>query len=190
MRPIERGPERDAALLAALPDIAFDGWGLEALRRAGVPDPDLLFPGGAAEMVEAWCDLTDRRMAELARPEGGLTSRVRGLVAWRLADAEPHKEAVRRAITMMAMPFHARMAARCTARSVDAIWHAAGDRSADASWYSKRALLAAIFSATLLFWLRDASDGAAETLAFLDRRLADIGRIARLRGRFFGPRAA
>ncbi len=45
------------------------------------------------------------------------------------------------------------------ARTVDAIWHAAGDRSADWSWYSKRAILAGVYGATLLFWLRDDSDG-------------------------------
>ena len=66
---------------------------------------------------------------------------------------------------------------------MDAIWHAAGDRSADFSWYTKRAILAAVYSATVLYWLRDTSEDDAATLAFLDRRLAGIGRIGRLRGR-------
>jgi ubiquinone biosynthesis protein COQ9 len=66
---------------------------------------------------------------------------------------------------------------------VDAIWHAAGDRSADFSWYTKRAILAAVYSATVLYWLRDASEEDEATLAFLDRRLAGVGRIGRLRGR-------
>jgi ubiquinone biosynthesis protein COQ9 len=78
---------------------------------------------------------------------------------------------------------HARQAAGCTARTVDAIWRAAGDRSADFSWYTKRAILTAIYGATLLFWLRDSSDADAATLAFLDRRLAGIGRFGKVRGR-------
>jgi ubiquinone biosynthesis protein COQ9 len=65
---------------------------------------------------------------------------------------------------------------------VDAIWHAAGDRSADFSWYTKRAILTVIYSATVLYWLRDVSEDDAATLAFLDRRLAVVGRIGRLRG--------
>lgn len=44
-------------------------------------------------------------------------------------------------------------------------------------------ILAAVYSATVLFWLRDGSEDDAATLAFLDRRLAGIGRIGRLRGR-------
>ena len=32
-------------------------------------------------------------------------------------------------------------------------------------------------------WLRDTSEDDADTLAFVDRRLKDVGRIGRLRGR-------
>ena len=76
-----------------------------------------------------------------------------------------------------------RLAAACTARTVDAIWQAAGDRSADLSWYTKRAILAAVYGATLLYWLRDSSDDDAATFRFLDRRLAGVGRIGSARRR-------
>ena len=84
---------------------------------------------------------------------------------------------------LLSLPRHARLAARCTARTVDAIWHAAGDTSADFTWYTKRALLGVVYSATLLYWLRDTSDDDAATLGFLDRRLAGIGRVQGLRRR-------
>jgi ubiquinone biosynthesis protein COQ9 len=70
-----------------------------------------------------------------------------------------------------------------TARTVDAIWHAAGDRSTDFSWYTKRAILGAVWAATLLYWLRDTSEDDAATLAFLDRRLAGVARFGSLRRR-------
>ena len=104
--------------------------------------------------------------------------------------------AVRRAAAVLALPRHAGLAARCTARTVDAIWHAVGDRAADFSWYTKRATLAAIYTATTLYWLRDTSEDDAATLAFLDRRLAGLGRITALRRRLqsagdrFRPRKA
>jgi ubiquinone biosynthesis protein COQ9 len=84
------------------------------------------------------------------------------------------------------LPTNAAAAAKCTARTVDAILHAAGDRSADFSWYTKRALLAAIYSATVLYWVRDSSEDDAATLAFLDRRMTGLGRLFRLRARFDG----
>ena len=101
---------------------------------------------------------------------------MRAVIALRLEQNRPHKEAIRRALALLALPGHARLAARCTARTVDAIWHAAGDRSADFSWYTKRAILAAVYGATVLYWLRDSSEDDAATLAFLDRRLAGVGR--------------
>lgn len=188
----ERSPERDAAIRAMLPLVASEGWTIATLRHAlaesgGDPlDADMLFTR-ASDIIEAWADLADRDMAAGAEAAGiadlRLSQRVRALVALRLRQSQDQREAVRRALAVLATPGHAAMAARMTARTVDAIWHAAGDRSADFSWYSKRAILAAIYSATLLFWLRDTSEDDADTLAFLDRRLAGLGRIARLRQR-------
>ncbi len=174
----ERCDERDAALDALLAAYPFEGWTIAALRRAAGPDADLLFPGGGVDMVEAYCDLADRRMAG-DTPEARLPDRVRAIIARRLAQGREHKDAIRRGFAILAA--HPRVAARCTARTVDAIWHAAGDRSADFSWYTKRATLTGVYGATLLFWLRDDSDEDAATLAFLDRRLAGVGRIGKLR---------
>jgi ubiquinone biosynthesis protein COQ9 len=67
------------------------------------------------------------------------------------------------------------------AATVDAIWHAAGDMSADFSWYTKRGILAGVYSSTLLYWLGDTSDEDEATLAFLDRRLETVGQIGKAR---------
>ena len=148
-------------------------------------EADLLFPLGTVDMIETFCDLADRRMEEAAAalPDETRPARVRAVIALRLEQNRPYKEAIRRALAVLALPQNARAAAACTARTVDAIWHAAGDRSADFSWYTKRATLAAIYSATILYWLRDTSEDDAATLAFLDRRLAGFGRVYRLRKR-------
>jgi ubiquinone biosynthesis protein COQ9 len=149
-------------------------------------DAVLLFPGGAADMIEMFCDWADRRMEEGAGaldPGLRLHQRVRAVIALRLEQNRPFKEAIRRALAVLALPGHARLATVCTARTVDAIWHAAGDRAADFSWYTKRAILAGVYGATVLFWLRDSSDDDGATLAFLDRRLAGVGRIGSVRRR-------
>jgi ubiquinone biosynthesis protein COQ9 len=193
MSPPERSPERDAVVDAVLAHVPFDGWTPLALQRALAEaglhrdDAPLLFPGGPTDLIAAYCDLADRRMAEdavaLDLPSRRLTDRVRTIIALRLARARPHKEAVRRALSVLALPQNAVAAAACTARTMDAIWHTAGDGAADFSWYTKRASLAAIYSATLLFWLRDTSVDDAATLAFLDRRLEDLARLGKLRRR-------
>jgi ubiquinone biosynthesis protein COQ9 len=188
----ERSPERDAAIAAMLPNVPFDGWNFRALRTGlaaiGVPaeEAELLFPGGASDLIEAFCDWADRRMEEEAARDVAaqrVHERVRAVIALRLAQNRPYKEAIRRAVALLALPQNARLAAACTARTVDAIWHAAGDRSTDFSWYTKRAILGAVYGVTLLYWLRDSSENDADTLAFLDRRLAGVGQIGALRRR-------
>ncbi|HEY6433792.1 MAG TPA: COQ9 family protein [Acetobacteraceae bacterium] len=191
--PPERSAARDAAILALLPNVPFDGWTWRALRTGLVAasgderDAEILFPGGPPDMIEAFCDLADRRMeagaAQLSLGDMRTPARVRAVLELRLIQNRPYREAIRRAVAALALPRRAQIAARCTARTVDAIWHAAGDRSADFSWYTKRAILVGVYSTTLLYWLRDTSEDDAATLAFLDRRLAAVGRITRLRRR-------
>ena len=180
---------RDAAIRALLPLVPEHGWTMAALRQAAGSDADLLFPGGPADLVAAYIDLADREMAEAAAPvvaEQKLSRRVRTLIATRLQQAAPHRAAVRRGLAVLAQPAHAALAVRCTAGTVDAIWRAAGDDSTGFSWYSKRAILAAVYGSTLLYWLDEARDEAA-TLAFLDRRLAGVAQIGKLRRRLTSP---
>jgi ubiquinone biosynthesis protein COQ9 len=181
----ERSPERDAAIEAVLPHVATSGWTVATLLAAAGPDADLLFPGGPADMVECYCDLADRWMEQdaAAQPIEALRvpQRVRAVIAARLRRNEPYKDAVRRGLGVLAAPGRGVLAVQTTARTVDTIWYAAGDSSADFSWYTKRATLAAVYTATLLFWLKDSSSDSTSTLDFLDRQLGFVSRIGQIR---------
>jgi ubiquinone biosynthesis protein COQ9 len=189
---IERSEERDAAIRAALPHVPFLGWTRAALsaglREVG-RDPleqDWLFPGGPVEALEAWCDMADREMEAAARAEGLLElripDRIRRVITLRLEGAEPQKEAVRRGLALQSLPWNLALAFRTVARTADAMWAAAGDTSADFSWYTRRATISGVYGATLAFWMADHEPGFPATRAFLDRRLKDLARLQR-RGR-------
>jgi ubiquinone biosynthesis protein COQ9 len=160
------------------------GWGGETLRLAlaeqGEP-AELLrsaFPRGVSGAIAAWSRLADRRMDEAAAAEdmSGLRTpaRIRRVAELRLRALEEQREAVRGAMAVLALPWNAPLAARLTAETVSTMWHAAGDRSSDFSWYTRRATLAAIHLATLAFWLRPGAGDVDEALSFLDRRLAEL----------------
>jgi ubiquinone biosynthesis protein COQ9 len=112
-----------------------------------------------------------------------VSKRIRRIVELRLRAVAPHKGALRRALSLLALPWNLPVAASTTAQTVDAMWHAAGDTAADFSWYTKRATLAAVYGATLAYWMRDEEAGLEEALGFLDRRLADVAEIGKLRKR-------
>ena len=173
---------------------AFDGWSTAALQSAaqqlGIPEEraGLVFPGGATDMIDAWIESADRRMIAEMESRGVTTMKVRERIRtaiWvRLQQAAPHREAVRRAVAVLAMPQNAAMAARTLWRTSDAIWRAAGDVSSDFSHYSRRMTLGGVYSATLLFWLNDDSEDMAESAAFLDRRIEDVMRIERTKAQW------
>ncbi len=186
--------QRDAIIDALLPQVPFDGWTVKSLRQAlaaiGEPPEDapLYFPDGAGEMIEAFCALSDARMEAEAAQAGlaafRMPARIRTIIAIRLEQNRGHKEAIRRALSWLAIPINAPRALRITAATVDAIWHMAGDKASDFSWYTKRGILAGVYSATLLYWLRDSADDDEATLAFLDRRLENVAAIGKIRKKF------
>jgi len=191
---------RDRVLDAVLFNVAFDGWGPSGVRAAArdgtitAEEAALAFPGGATDMIEYHSVRADRRMVEELEKRGVASLKIRERITLairvRLEQNTAHREAVRRALAILAMPLHAPLAARLLYRTVDAMWYATGDRSADFSFYTKRATLAAVYSATVLYWLNDRSEGSSATWAFLDRRIEDVMRIERLKTqvREFGDR--
>ncbi len=189
----DRSAARERLMLAALPHVAFDGWTRTALA-AGATDAGLdgsdagrLFPGGAAELIRAFAEWADQRMvARMAADDVEAMrthERIKTAVRARLQAVAPYREAVRRGLAHFALPANAPSGLKALYRTVDAMWYAAGDRAADFGFYTKRALLAGVFSATLVHWLDDTSEGNEATWAFLDRRIDDVMRIHRLRGR-------
>ncbi|MBB2206145.1 ubiquinone biosynthesis protein COQ9 [Gluconacetobacter takamatsuzukensis] len=176
----ERSLARDEAVCRLGAVAGERGWGPDVLRAVAGPDADLLFPGGSAELVEAWFDLADRIMIDAARglDEPRLGRRVRAVILLRLGAVTPDRDAVRRALAVLLAPGHAALLARVMARTVDAIWEAAGDHATGITRQTKRMSLGAIYAQVLLFWLARGDDSEA-VAEFLDRRLAGVVRLGR-----------
>jgi ubiquinone biosynthesis protein COQ9 len=66
-------------------------------------------------------------------------------------------------------------------RTVDRMWRAAGDTSTDFNFYTKRAILAGVYSSTLLRWFTDDSEDEKPTFEFLDRRIEDVMRFEKFK---------
>ena len=113
--------------------------------------------------------------------------RVGYAVKVRLALAIEDREAVRRALTYLAMPGHSALSVRILYRTVDMIWRCAGDKATDWNFYSKRGLLSGIYASAVLFMLQDDSPDCAETGAFIDRRIADVMRLPKIVDRLRWP---
>lgn len=171
---------------------AFDGWTPAALDRAGAEiglppgRAALAFPGGAIDMIDAWFAHIDAAMAEKLSRETlaamKIRDRIAALVMARLELAD--REALRRALTVLAQPAHALRAARFGWRAADAMWRAAGDSATDFAHYTKRATLGSVYAATIFACIDDESEDLAETRAFLARRIDGVMRFEKLKAQF------
>jgi ubiquinone biosynthesis protein COQ9 len=191
----------DELRIALAPDIAasaiFDGWNETALIAAAemagadVDVAKLAFPGAKPmDMIEAWITSVDQAMAE-EWPADRLATlkireRIRTLVAFRLEAVAHIDEAVRRALAVMAQPQNARRALKLGWRSADVMWRLAGDTATDYNHYTKRAILAGLYSATLAVFVNDDSEGKADTYAFLDRRIDGVMKFEKVKAQFLG----
>jgi len=176
---------------------AFDGWSDASAGAAALAvgiDPDVAlfaFRDGAMAMIAAWIESIDARMAE-ALPADALAGhpvreRIRRLVQFRLDAVTGQEESLRRALAVMAMPRNAPRALQLGWHSADAMWRLAGDRASDFNHYSKRAILAAVYAATLAVFVDDRSEGKQDTRAFLDRRLEGIIRFEKAKNKWLKP---
>jgi len=180
-----------AGLLAAmLPHVAFEGWSDSSFAAAAsdvklsIEDARALCPRGAIDLAVAFHRDGDAAMVERLGSADLSEMRFRDKVATALryrVEAMTDKEAVRRASTLFALPLHVPEGARLIWETSDHVWTALGDTSRDGNWYSKRATLAGVWAATVLFWLGDNSPDQSETMAFIDRRIDDVMKIEKLK---------
>ena len=174
----------------------FDGWTTRAVDSAaqqlGV-DPvkaRLAMPKGQAAMIDLYIEEVDRALEAYFTPERlaplKIREKIRALVWRRLEIMAPAREAVRRALAILAMPQNLPLALRISWRTADLMWRIAGDASTDFNHYTKRMTLAAVYGSTLLVWLDDKSEGWIETAGFLDRRIDDVMKIEKLKAQWRG----
>ena len=176
-------------IAAALMHVPFDGWSETSFRAAAadagltLPEARALCPRGAVDLALAFHAQGDAAMlVRLAQSDLGAlrySDRVAFAIRTRLELVEHYKEAVRRGVTLFALPLHAADGAKALWQTADAIWTALGDTSDDLNWYTKRATLSGVYSATVLYWLGDQSMGHGASWAFLDRLIDDVMQIER-----------
>jgi ubiquinone biosynthesis protein COQ9 len=184
---------KSAVIEAALAHIAFDGFTDKlmdrAAKQAGANKHDVLrlFPNGALGLLEAISESVDaemeKRLAKLKLATMPMRKRIATAVKTRLSILKPHKEAARRAVAHLSLPPNVALGAKLVYRTVDAMWRAAGDVSTDFNFYTKRAILAGVYSATLMRWFTDDSADESATDTFLAARIENVMQFEKLKAR-------
>lgn len=189
---MDNHPENDpraALLAAALVHVPFEGMNRAALL-AGAQDlglspdqADLFFPRGGADLAAAYHRAADAKLLAWLQEGGAEGPRFRDKVAAALFHrlGLVDREIVRAASATMTLPRYGGLSARLVWETADTVWRGLGDGSQDVNWYSKRATLAAVWAAVVLFWMGDDSEGFADTRAFIDRRIDNVMQVEKIK---------
>lgn len=179
---------------------AFDGWNeeclLSAADEAGI-DHDIAklafetsdIKGSLAmQLVQSWVSYVDDEMTRLLPLEKlnamKIRERITALLITRLEISAPHREAQRRAISVMALPGNVRLGLKVGWNSADIMWKLAGDKATDYNHYTKRAILSSIYTAILMQFINDDSENFADTRAFVDRRIENVMQFEKAKAGF------
>lgn len=175
-----------------LDHVVFDGW-TEKSIKAAFDECEInydhfknLFPMGMDDVMlhyGKWID--DQMLAKLENLDKStlkIRERIFTAVKTRLEILEPHKEAVRRGAAYLANPLRASLSMRMLYKTVDDIWHWAGDNSTDFNFYTKRGLLAGVYTSTLLYWMNDETENHADSWEFLKRRIENVMSVGKTIG--------
>jgi ubiquinone biosynthesis protein COQ9 len=182
---------RTAVLDAALKNAVFDGFTDKTLARAakdaGVDSAGLarLFPQGPLSLVAVFSERADaemeKRLAAMDLKGMKIRERIAAAVKARIEAVRPHKEAARRAAAFLTLPPHAVLGAQLVYRTVDAMWRAAGDTSTDFNFYTKRGILGAVYTSTLMRWFTDTTPDESATDQFLKDRIENVMQFEKLK---------
>jgi ubiquinone biosynthesis protein COQ9 len=182
-----------AVLGAALERAALGPFGdallTEAGKDAGASAGEIarLFPQGVLSLIEFYSFATDaemeKRLAALELAGMPVRTRISTAVLTRLAILKSHKDAARRAAAHLSLPPNLPRAAKLLYRTVDSMWRAAGDLSTDFNFYTKRGILAGVYTATLMHWFNDTSADERDTEVFLAHRIENVLQYEKFKAR-------
>ncbi len=92
-----------------------------------------------------------------------------------------NKDAIKKSLNYLAKPSNQILSSKLVYKIVDFTWNLIGDKSKDINFYTKRAILAAIYSSAVLIWLNDKSNKLDKTNMFLEKSIMNMNIISVLK---------
>ena len=178
----------------ALKHVVFDGWSDQTLKnvckdlKISTQKAWQIFPRGGVDLALAFHRRDDEKFLEgfrnlkVNQSDWRIRDRIEAAINYRLDVAAKNKEAVKRSIALLTTPFYFAEGSGALWSTSDKIWISIGDKSEDINWYSKRLILSSVYSASLIFWIEDASENFKDTKDFVNRRIRDVMAVERLKG--------
>ena len=166
-----------------------DGWNdqlffnYSKISKFSNEEINALFPEGYKTLIDMYLEEINLKMTKNSKKINLISlrthERVRELVKLKLNIMLKEKILVKKTFIHLLLPFNHRIAYKNLYRTVDQIWFLAGDNSTDFNFYSKRLILATIYTSTISHFINN--DNYEETINFLEKNLKKVSLIPKFK---------
>lgn len=144
-----------------------------------------LFPSGYISLLKFYLEEMNKSFLLKAKKLnlGNMRThiKVRELILLKINLYELEKQIIKKTYFTLLLPKYFNISSYALYKTVDEIWFIAGDHSTDFNYYSKRAILAAIYSSVIFHWI--SNNDIKSTTNFLDLQLKRVSKIPKVKSK-------
>ncbi len=148
-------------------------------------DLGYLFPNGYSDLLSLALNEINKslenKISKINIINFSISKRMKKILQTRLEILDADKIFYRKTFNHLLLPNKSKLMKRNLYKSVDKMWYLAGDNSTDFSFYTKRLILAAIYTnALFVFFNKDIKEASIN----IDKNLEKISKIPKIKERF------
>ena len=183
---------RNKFLQYAKPYIVRGGWSDEVLNKVvkstnfNIDEVNILFPNGYKDLIEIYLEEINKKMTIQSNKTEMIRlrthERIKKLLIIRLNIFHKEKQLISKTFYHLLLPFNYSLSFKNLYKTVDQIWYLAGDNSTDFNFYSKRGILASIYTNVMFHFLNNKN--LDDTIIFLDKQIKQVSKITKIKNKF------
>ena len=139
----------------------------------------ILFPDGYKEMLKLSLDYLNYELENICSHYDLIRlpvhKRIKKIIITKLNLMNKHKDFYKRTFYFLLIPINYKLLTTYLYKSVDLMWYISGDNSTDFNFYTKRIILAGVYSSVILHFINN--DNLLETEKKLDNNLLKVSKI-------------
>ena len=178
-------------LNCAIKHVPFEGWNdgifstIAKDFKIKTQDVSSLFSGKYLELLKFYLEKNELEMITNSKKLNlnnlKTHEKIYEIIIQRFEKNYRNKELIRKTLIALSLPQNLKLGISSLFKTIDNIWYLTGDKSTDFNFYTKRMILAPIYSSSLLFWIKDGSKDSENTKKFLIKKLKNTSIIKKIK---------
>jgi ubiquinone biosynthesis protein COQ9 len=182
--------EKQEILRIFLKNAPFEGWShsnlINSSKACNHPKEyyKLLFPNDIKSLTTYFNKTINENLTQIFNEKKEnktlkISEKIATLIEIKFSLYQKSKESIRCLFQYNLLPQNILCSQKSLWQTCNQIWYLAGDTSTDFNYYTKRSLLAFVYSSSLLYYLSDESENFSETKKFIRRKLDSVLKIGK-----------